>query len=306
MKAFRKGNSQREFHQRFASQSAMEYLMTYGWAILIIAVVLAALFELGVFNPMTFAPKAPPGSCQVVRPEGVGTTNFISLSGECNGELPQYVAQFNGGNSYIQPSQGVLGGASSLTVSLWFNAKSLATGGAQYGWIDEEGVWGFKFGQPSSVAFCFATTAGVWAWCATPNTAYTFSANQWYFITFTYDNGAPTEFYFDGMQYPGPTVSGVMTTGLSGPLQIGPAVSSSNDALNGYIANVQIYNSALSTNNIKALYQEGIGGAPIKIQSLVAWYPLNGNANDYSGNNNNGAATGVIYTNNWYSGYSAP
>ncbi|MGC8537733.1 MAG: hypothetical protein ACP5MZ_01975, partial [Candidatus Micrarchaeia archaeon] len=94
MKAFQKGNSQREFHQRFKSQSAMEYLMTYGWAILIIAVVLAALFELGVFNPMTFAPKASPGSCQVVRPEGAGTTNFISLEGECNGEIPQYAAQF--------------------------------------------------------------------------------------------------------------------------------------------------------------------------------------------------------------------
>ncbi len=31
-------------------QSAMEYLMTYGWAILIIAVVLGALFSLGVFS----------------------------------------------------------------------------------------------------------------------------------------------------------------------------------------------------------------------------------------------------------------
>ncbi len=31
-------------------QSAMEYLMTYGWSILIIAVVLGALFGLGVFN----------------------------------------------------------------------------------------------------------------------------------------------------------------------------------------------------------------------------------------------------------------
>ena len=34
----------------FKAQSAMEYLMTYGWAILIIAVVLAALFALGVFS----------------------------------------------------------------------------------------------------------------------------------------------------------------------------------------------------------------------------------------------------------------
>ncbi|MDE1852063.1 MAG: hypothetical protein KGH69_05290, partial [Candidatus Micrarchaeota archaeon] len=31
-------------------QSAMEYLMTYGWAILIIAVVLGALYQLGIFG----------------------------------------------------------------------------------------------------------------------------------------------------------------------------------------------------------------------------------------------------------------
>jgi hypothetical protein len=36
--------------RKIKAQSAMEYLMTYGWAILIIAVVLGALFSLGVFN----------------------------------------------------------------------------------------------------------------------------------------------------------------------------------------------------------------------------------------------------------------
>ena len=35
---------------KIKAQSAMEYLMTYGWAILIIAVVLGALFSLGVFS----------------------------------------------------------------------------------------------------------------------------------------------------------------------------------------------------------------------------------------------------------------
>lgn len=39
-------------------QSAMEYLMTYGWAILIIAIVLVALFELGIFGGQTL-----PTSC---------------------------------------------------------------------------------------------------------------------------------------------------------------------------------------------------------------------------------------------------
>ena len=37
-------------NRNFRAQSAMEYLMTYGWAILIIAVVLAALYSLNVFN----------------------------------------------------------------------------------------------------------------------------------------------------------------------------------------------------------------------------------------------------------------
>ena len=37
-------------HPVLKAQSAMEYLMTYGWAILIISVVLGALFSLGVFS----------------------------------------------------------------------------------------------------------------------------------------------------------------------------------------------------------------------------------------------------------------
>ena len=60
----------------FNAQSAMEYLATYGWAILIIALVLAALFELGVFNSTTFAPRAAAGSCFVSRPYGPNTTNL--------------------------------------------------------------------------------------------------------------------------------------------------------------------------------------------------------------------------------------
>lgn len=46
------------------AQSAMEYLMTYGWAILIVAVVIAALFALGLFNGGAATPSvciAQPG-----------------------------------------------------------------------------------------------------------------------------------------------------------------------------------------------------------------------------------------------------
>ncbi len=39
------------------AQSAMEYLITYGWAILVLSIILAALFMLNVFNPSAFAPS---------------------------------------------------------------------------------------------------------------------------------------------------------------------------------------------------------------------------------------------------------
>lgn len=35
-------------------QGAMEYLMTYGWALLVIIIVGAALFALGILNPATY------------------------------------------------------------------------------------------------------------------------------------------------------------------------------------------------------------------------------------------------------------
>jgi len=104
------------------AQSAMEYLMTYGWAILIISIVLAALFQLGVFNPMAFAPKAQPGPCQVFRPDGPGTISFINLEGVCSGELPQYVGQLS--SDYIQLPTSAQLYSNSFSWSLWIKPLS--------------------------------------------------------------------------------------------------------------------------------------------------------------------------------------
>ncbi len=72
-------------HKRYKAQSAMEYLMTYGWAILIIAVVLGALFQLGVFNGGSLAGSscvASPGFyCQNLALQNAATTtNGITLT----------------------------------------------------------------------------------------------------------------------------------------------------------------------------------------------------------------------------------
>jgi hypothetical protein len=46
------------------AQTALEYLMTYGWAILIVIIVGAALYSLGVFSPGTWTGKRTTGFAQ--------------------------------------------------------------------------------------------------------------------------------------------------------------------------------------------------------------------------------------------------
>ncbi len=42
---------------RTRSQTALEYLITYGWVVLVIAIALAALYTLGVFNTSSITPN---------------------------------------------------------------------------------------------------------------------------------------------------------------------------------------------------------------------------------------------------------
>jgi hypothetical protein len=62
------------------AQAAMEFLMTYGWAILIVLVVVAALFFLGVLNPKTgnnCIPVAPFASCDLKASSIAGSQEIV-------------------------------------------------------------------------------------------------------------------------------------------------------------------------------------------------------------------------------------
>jgi len=124
------------------SQSAMEYLMTYGWAILIIAVVLGVLFQLGVFSGIT-TPKAQAGNCQIIK-VGSGITQTISLAGECQGQEPQFVASFsdNSVETTLSPKinmpQITYGGNQQITIAGWLNDA------------DPGGNCGYGFGYPGT------------------------------------------------------------------------------------------------------------------------------------------------------------
>ena len=295
------------------SQSAMEYLMTYGWAILIIAIVLGALFQLGVFNGQNFAPKAPPGACQVFRPNGPGSTLDINLEGECQGVLPEYIGSFNSFNAFVYADLPPSFSSSSFTVSFWINPQTLGGNSGSSSTLLVSDVplggatnglnWMFEF-YPSGVIYfhtCYPS-------CGAVSSVVIGNTNTWYFVSGTY-NGVSLQEYLDAV----PTSSATSSMGIGlawyvymGNAQCGAGAGCAGGYLNGKLSNVQIYNTSLSPQEVNSLYLEGIGGAPIDVQNIVGWWPLNGNANDYSGNGNDGTAYNVIYTSSWTSGYSAP
>ncbi len=280
------------------AQSAMEYLMTYGWAILIIAIVLVALFSLNLFNPYTFAPKASADSCQIMRPNGPGSNIFVSEVGLCNDEIPQYVAKFNGVSSNIQISTSISANPP-LTFTAWVYPKS---GGVMGIVTYYTGIWcgGDAYGIGLQSYYLYA-----WPGCfAPPKSATTLTPNAWNFVAASIQGPNEETLYINNQKSTN-TISVTYNSLTTFYLDIG-LQRQTGAYFNGSISNVQIYNTSLSANEITALYNEGIGGAPVDIQNLVGWWPLNGNAKDYSGNNNNGVPTNVIYTSNWGNGYSTP
>ncbi len=302
----------------FKSQSAMEYLMTYGWAILIIAIVMVALFQLGVFNGTFFAPRATAGACEVYR-----SVEGINLVGQCQGELPQFVAQFNGQNSYININNSTVFDFNGFTLNAWIRpVPNGIIGYTDEGIINKNGnIIGSPSGSSESYLLTleqgpsyppyispsgFVITSNGEMWIGSGLTP---SANYWYFITLSFDKTTYLEkIYVDGvlensLSANGPIVNNNAALGIGGR---GSASGQPYRIFNGLIANVQVYNATLSANQIGVLYQEGVGGAPIDPTHIVGWWPLNGNAQDYSGNNNGGVPTNVVYTSSWTSGYTQP
>ena len=295
--------------KRFNAQSAMEYLATYGWAILIIALVLAALFELGVFNSTTFAPRAAAGSCFVSRPYGPNTTNLISLEGTCENDIPKYVAEFNGEDSFISiQNNSQINSVGPFTVSFWFEPFSYP----QYSAVvvahshDSSGYagnWWLEL-YSNRLTFWVINSGGSSSTISYSN----YAVNKYYFVVATF-TGTQMNLFVNGQQVSSPqAVSGGMEY-MPGNIWVGSGKGSAPTQpgwyLNGTISNLQVYNSSFTESDAAALYAEGIGGDPINIENLVAWYPLNGDNIDYSGNNNTVVASNnIVYTSSWAGSYT--
>jgi hypothetical protein len=270
-------------------QSAMEYLMTYGWAILIIAVVLGVLFQMGVFNSSSLTVRMPPGACKVLR-----TSAATNLVGQCSGILPKYVAQFDGVSSYIGTgtTPSIVNG---ITIDVWVDPLQIGLQQDVMSRCAPSTSDDMEITSTNAVRF----TLGLSTTIVNMNTgSFTLSAGNWYNIVDTFNVATGTAIiYVNGIQEATGSGSGAFTdTGVWTIGQLGTCGGGNSRLFDGQIADVQIYNTSLDASSVTTLYQEGIGGAPVDPSHIVGWWPINGDTKDYSGNNNNGVPTAITYT----------
>lgn len=221
--------------------------------------------------------------------------------------LNRQAADFNGATSQITTSEqqsNVVG----YTVAAWVYEGSMAGGTivsdrAPSGSGDGIVLGVGSQGNPAPPgSFFFGVNSNFLA--IGVNTLGQFASGHWYFVVGTFNgisgqpvtssdfnifiNGEPaasTSWYNSG------SVDAPLT-GASTGVEIGAGAFGN---FNGSLANIQIYNSTLSASQILQLYEQGIEALPATNSELLGWYSLNGNANDYSGQQTS-SASGVAYS----------
>ena len=194
-------------------------------------------------------------------------------------------------NQYVQASDsGLPTGSSARSMFGW--VKTSSTGGQTVL------SYGAAASSELSALFINWNNANELSWDIDGSNCHitaTATDNAWHFVGFTYTGGALTSgtspnvvIYIDGIGTVATcTTSVTPATTLTGTALIGAYQTSGGGPFNGQVGDAQIYNSALTSPQVEKLYQEGISGPPIS-GNVVAWWPLDGNANDYSGQGHNG------------------
>jgi hypothetical protein len=116
----------------------------------------------------------------------------------------------------------------------------------------------------------------------TATSANALSLNSWYYVAGTYNDTA-ADLYINGV--PVNVVASPGTIALEPPtvnLTIGAGLRSNTIYFTGNIADLQIYSVPLNSLQISQIYLRGLQGAPLSGLGLVAWYPLEGDTNDYA------------------------
>ena len=209
---------------------------------------------------------------------------------------PNAAYQFNGTSDYIDVASSASFPSTGITTAFWFNRNGNPPTSPDENYICKDLAFSTYLSDSILYAEVWKGSPGVWAYWSSGN--YKVSDDtDWIFYASTFDNSTKlVNIYINGVLVNSVTETdpNAIVRLSSSPLYIGRNTSPVY-YINGKLDDVRIYNRALSSNEIQSLYHEG-GWDNVPTNGLVAWYPFNGNANDSSGNGNNGTNYGATLT----------
>ncbi len=105
-------------------QSALEYMMTYGWAILIIVIVAVILYSMGIFNPRASVTASSSGFSPFAVSAAVCSNSGLVVAFTTGG-LPNGATSVSLKELYLSSATGMSGSSATTT---GFSALSVASG----------------------------------------------------------------------------------------------------------------------------------------------------------------------------------
>lgn len=206
----------------------------------------------------------------ILRPNFNDMAN-LSLTSPSNGS-----AVFNGSSDYVQAATAPIGAASALTITGWFNTTQSAS--ADFvGLISKGSPAGFQdfvifLGNTTKLGFYLETNAGTGS-----NIFTTTSVNdgRWHYFAATWNAATGAyQLYLNGSIEATGSRSGATIKNTQTTLTIG-AYSNMTKYLDGNLANVAVWNRALTSDEINSImwkrYDLLTAG---ESTGLVAWYAL--------------------------------
>ncbi|MCC6770400.1 MAG: hypothetical protein IT360_04230 [Gemmatimonadaceae bacterium] len=227
------------------------------------------------------------------------TFNTASLASGVSGQNNS-AYHFNG-TSEIRLPESPTNGLASGTISLWVRLDDT---NAQYN-IFAKGPAANTYpmraqygGGPPITQWCFIVNTPPPGDCSSPVNSYTPSSTtygftNWHLYTFTW---SPTgrRIYLDGNLTL--SIAGAAIAPNAGELILSPPSALGQERLKGSIDDVRIYNYELTLSQVAALVNAPPGPPPPPPSaSLLAHYPLDGNASDVTTSPINGSLTNVTF-----------
>jgi hypothetical protein len=232
-----------------------------------------------------------------------GTINGATLTTDKSGNLNS-AYNFNGQNNNIVVPDNITINPSLISVSIWVNP---AVFGPSEQYIINKSIDILPGSVNRSWAIRISSDGQLYLEIRVNNTYYLFGStetltlNQWNNLVFVYD-GSTAKLYKNNIVVINQSLPGTLTN-LSYNLSIGNFPHANMPPYgyfwNGKLDDIGIWNRALTQSEVTALYNQApnpVLPSNVPTSGLVAYYPFNGNANDASGNGNNGTVNGATLT----------